>query len=330
VTGEIATKPVVLLAARVPEPFRERLAQRYEVLGPLGAPFPETVVALARADATRVQVLITMGTVDTSRAALAHLPAVGLVCCMGSGFEGVDLAATRERGIVVTHSPAANASAVADLAMGLLIASIRKMAEGNAFLRRGDWTGNYAKRMPSVRGLTGRKVGIYGLGAIGTKIALRAEAFEMEVAYHNRRPRADVGYAYYPTLLGLAHWADALVIAVRAGDDNRHAVDATVLAALGPNGHVVNIARGSVIDESALIKALRDRGIAGAGLDVFEHEPKVPAELLELPNVTLTPHIAGNTQEAQAAMQDMVAANIEAFLTGRAVATPVPGSPACV
>ena len=327
--GDRSAKPVVLLAARVPEPFRARLADHYEVLGPLGAPFPQTVAAMARADAERVRVVVTMGTVMSSKEALAQLPALGLVCCMGSGFEGVDLAAARERRIVVTHSPGANASAVSDLAMGLLIASVRKFAEGSAFLRRGDWTGNYAKRMPSVRGLTGRKVGIYGLGAIGTKIARRAEAFEMEVAYHNRQPRTDVAWDYHATLLGLAQWADALVIAVRAGDDNRHAVDAGVLAALGPHGHVVNIARGSVVDEAALIEALREGRVAGAGLDVFEHEPAVPAGLLALPNVTLTPHIAGNTLEAQAAMQDMVAANIEAFLAGRAVATPVPGSPAC-
>ena len=323
------SRAVVLLAARVPESFRQRLALRYEILGPLAAPFPESVAALQRSDAQRVRVVITMGTVNSSRAALAHLPTLGLVCCMGSGFEGVDLATARERGIVVTHSPAANASAVADLAMGLLIASIRKMSEANAFLRRGDWTGNYAKRMAPVRGLTGRKLGIYGLGAIGAKIARRAEAFEMEVAYHNRRPRADVAYAYHATLLRLAEWADVLAIAVRAGDDNRHAVDAGVLAALGPEGHIVNIARGSVIDEAALIRALRDGAIAGAGLDVFEHEPPVPAELLALPNITLTPHIAGGTVEAQSAMQDMVAANIEAFLSGRPVITPVPGSPAC-
>ena len=317
-------QPAILLGARVPSAFVRRLAENYEVLGPLAAPFPDTVAALPRDEAERVRVLITMGTVNSSRAALAHLPALGLVCCVGSGYEGVDLAAARERGIAVTHSPGANASAVADLALGLLIASVRQMFDANAFLRRGDWKGNFAKRMPLVRGLTGRRVGIYGLGAIGEKIARRAAAFEMEVAYHNRTRRPDVDHMYHATLQSLAEWADVLVIAVRAGAGNRHAVNAGVLAALGRDGHVVNIARGAVIDESALIHALRNGIIAGAGLDVFEHEPAVPETLLALPNVALTPHVAGGTLEAQAAMQDLVAANVEAFIVGRPVLNPVP------
>ena len=153
-------------------------------------------------------------------------------------------------------------------------------------------------------------------------------AFETEVGYHNRRPRSDVPYRYFDSLHALATWADALVIAVRAGPENRHAVDADVLAALGAAGHVVNISRGSVIDEAALIRALRDGVIAGAGLDVYEHEPAVPAELLALPNAVLTPHIAGGTTEAQSAMQDMVFANVEAFFRGGIVRNPVPGTPA--
>ena len=320
-------KPVVLLGARVPDAFAQRLAERYELIGPLPAPFPDSVAGLPDAEAARVRALLTMGSVATSRAALAGLPTLGLVSCIGSGYEGVDLAAAGERGIAVTHSPAANASAVADLAVGLLIASVRQMFEANAFLRRGDWKGNFAKRMPPVRGLTGRKVGIYGLGAIGAKIARRVAALEMEVGYHNRRPRTDVAFPYFATLHALAAWADVLVVAVRADAATRHAVDAGVLAALGPHGHVVNIARGSVIDEAALTHALREGIIAGAGLDVYEHEPQVPAELLALPNVALTPHIAGGTVEAQAVMQDMVFANLEAFFAGRLVVTPVPELP---
>jgi lactate dehydrogenase-like 2-hydroxyacid dehydrogenase len=321
---ETSAKPAVLLGARVPGEFVERLATRYTVFGPLPPPFSETVAALPAADAQCVRALITMGTVSTTGAALAYLPALGLISCVGSGYEGVDLTAARERGIVITHSPGTNSAAVADLAMGLLIASVRQMFEANAFLRRGDWTGNYAKRMPLVRGLTGRKVGIYGLGAIGEEIARRAAAFEMEIAYHNRKRRADVSYPYYATLHDLAHWADVLVIAVRAGPGNRHAVDAGILAALGPEGHVINIARGAVIDEAALIRALREGAIAGAGLDVFEREPSVPAELVALGNVALTPHIGGGTLEASAALQDLVLANVDAFFAGAPVLTPVP------
>jgi hydroxypyruvate reductase len=317
-------KPCILLGARVPDAFVQRLAQAYEILGPLPAPFPDSVAALARDDALRVRALITMGTVDTSRAAQAMLPSLGLVACVGSGYEGVDLAAARERGIAVTHSPGANASAVADLAMGLLIASVRKFPEADAFLRRGDWHGNFARRLPLVRGLTGRRVGIYGLGMIGEKIARRAVACETEIGYHNRHRRDDVAYPYFATLRALADWADVLVIAVRAGATTRHAVNADVLRALGPEGHVVNIARGSVIDEAALIAALRGGVIAGAGLDVFEHEPEVPPELLALPGVVALPHVGGGTLDAQAAIQDLVWSNLDAFFAGRPVPTPVP------
>ena len=327
-SGPASAKPALLLGARVPKRFVERLSARFDVLGPLPPPFPASVAALPAADAQRVRVLVTMGTVATTRDAIACLPSLGLVCCLGSGYEGVDLAAARERGVVVAHSPGANASAVADLAVALLLASVRQVFAANAFLRRGDWSGNFAKRVPLVRGLTGRKVGIYGLGAIGEKIAHRAAAFETEIGYHNRRRRPDVAWRYFDSLLALATWADVLVVAVRADAGNRHAVDAGVLAALGADGHVVNIARGSVIDEAALVAALRDGVIAGAGLDVYAHEPDVPAELQALPNVALTPHVGGGTFEAQAAMQDMVGANIDAFVAGLPVPTPVPGTPA--
>jgi lactate dehydrogenase-like 2-hydroxyacid dehydrogenase len=321
-------RTTILLAVHVPSAFQTRLAERFDVLGPLSPPLTESFAALPPADRARVTVMITMGTVPAPGAALAHLPSLGLVSCMGSGFEGVDLAAAQARRIVVTHSPAANAAAVADVAMGLLIASVRQMPEATAFLRRGDWKGNFAKRMPLSPGLTGRKVGIYGLGVIGEKIARRAAAFETEIGYHNRHRRDDVPYRYFASLHELATWADILVVSVRADAGNRHAVDAGVLAALGPAGHVVNIARGSVIDQPALMHALRERVIAGAGLDVYENEPAVPEELLALPNVALTPHIAGGTTEAQAKMQDMVFANITAFVERRAVPNPVPGTAA--
>ena len=326
--GPAVAKPTLLLGARMPERFVASLVARFDVLGPLPPPFAAAAAALPAADAQRVRVLVTMGAVATPRDAIVRLPSLALICCLGSGYEGVDLATARARGILVTHSPGANASAVADLAVGLLVASVRQLFAANAFLRRGDWAGNYAKRVPLVRGLTGRRVGIYGLGAIGEKIARRVAAFETEIGYHNRRRRPDVAYRYFDTLLALATWADVLVVAVRADAGNRHTVNADVLAALGAEGHVVNIARGSVIDEAALIAALRDGVIAGAGLDVYEHEPAVPAELQALPNVALTPHVGGGTLEAQAAMQDMVSANLDAFLAGRAVLTPVPGTPA--
>ncbi|MCC6193148.1 MAG: 2-hydroxyacid dehydrogenase [Burkholderiales bacterium] len=316
----------IVLATRVSAAFQAKLAERYELVGPLPPPFAESVATVPAAEAARARVVITMGTVAAPGLALAHLPALGLVCCVGSGFEGVDLAHARNRRIVVTHSPAANASAVADLAVGLMIATVRRIPSAAAFLRRGDWKGHFAGRFPSASSLTGRKVGIYGLGAIGERIASRALALETEVGYHNRRPRGDVPYRYFASLLDLASWADVLVVAVRADAGNRHAVNAGVLAALGPQGHVVNIARGWVIEEAALVRALQEGTIAGVGLDVYEHEPAVPAELLALDNVALTPHIAGNTLETDRAMREMVCANIAAFLAGQPVPNPVPGS----
>ncbi|MEO7761550.1 MAG: NAD(P)-dependent oxidoreductase, partial [Casimicrobiaceae bacterium] len=236
---------------------------------------------------------------------------------------GVELDAAGERGIVVAHSPGANASSVADLAIGLLIASVRRMVSANAYLLNGEWE-RRGRRNFEGPGLTGRRLGIYGLGSIGLKIAARAAALEMEVGYFNRRARIDVAYAYHPSLLTLATWADVLMIAVRADAGNRHSVDAAVLKALGPDGHVVNIARGAVIDEQALIDALRDGTIAGAGLDVYEFEPAVPEALRQLPHLALTPHIGGETYEARTAMGDMVLANLEAFFAGRPVPCPVP------
>ena len=318
----ISARPALLLALGVPDAYRARLATLYDVLGPFDARFEDAVAALPRHDADRIAAVVAYGNTKIARATIDALPALGLVCCVGSGYEGVDLDAARARGIAVAHSVGANASAVADLAVGLLIASVRGIAAGDAFVRRGAWSRGH--RPGDVRGMTGRKVGIFGLGAIGMKIAQRCEAFETEIAYHGRAPHAGARYAYHASLLDLARWADVLMIAVRAGPGNRHAVDARVLAALGRDGHVVNITRGSVIDEAALARALADGTIAGAGLDVFEHEPAVPEALRALPNVVLTPHLGGAADEAQDAMREAAWRNVEAFATRGAVVQPVP------
>ena len=314
----------ILLATRLPPAQHAILARRYEILGPLPPPINETVKSLSMAEAGRVRAIISMGSVNIPASALELFPRLGLISCLGSGYEGAPVAAARERGIEVTHSPAVNASSVADLALGLMISSIRDFDVARDYLRAGKFQGNAGLRLPSVRGLTGRKLGIYGLGAIGLQIARRAAACEMEIAYHNRKPRYDVAYPWHPTLAGLAEWADVLMIAVRADASNRQAVNREILAALGSDGIVVNISRGSVIDEAALVAALQGGVIRGAGLDVFEHEPAVTPALFDLGHVALTPHIAGNTQEAQAAMYALVLSNLEAFFAGRALPTPVP------
>jgi len=224
----MSAKPTVLLAFKVRDSIRAGLEERYEVLGPLGTAFPDAVASLCFNDASRIRCVVTMGTVGLAREAMDAMPALGLVVCLGSGYEGVDLAAARERNVVVGHSPGANAAAVADLAIGLMIASIRDMFGANAYLLRGDWPVR-GRRRSGVRGLTGRRVGVYGLGAIGAKVASRCAALEMEVGYHNRHRRDDVSYPYFASVLELATWADVLMIAARAGADNRHVVDARVL-----------------------------------------------------------------------------------------------------
>ena len=315
----------VLLATNVQPAFRAALADRYEVLGPLSPPFEPAASALSAADASRVRAIVTMGSLVIPEPSLDRFPALGLLACVGSGYEGMPVAAARRRGIEVTHSPGANAASVADLAMGLMISSVRNLDGARAFLQAGHFQGTAGRRFSPVRGLTGRRLGIYGLGAIGHKIALRAAPFEVEIAYHNRRQRTDVDYPWHSSLMSLAHWADVLMVAARADASNHHAINAEVLTALGAGGVVVNISRGSMIDEAALVAALRSGVVGGAGLDVFEHEPRVTPALFELPGVALSPHIGGNTHEAQDAMRTMVLDNLAAFFAGRSPPTPVPG-----
>ncbi|QEK91232.1 2-hydroxyacid dehydrogenase [Achromobacter insolitus] len=313
------SKPTVLLACDFSERFKSLLGKHYNVVGPLPYSSPEALPV----GAAGVSALITKGGLKTDRALIEALPELGIVSFFGTGFEGIDLEAAARRRLAVTHSPGANASSVADFAMGLALASTRNIVAADRYVREGRWAGNSLVSMPAVQGLTGARLGIYGLGAIGRKLALRASAFEMEVAYHSRTPKSDTPYSYKASIRELAEWSDILVIAARADSSNRHVVDASVLAALGPRGHVINVARGSLIDSDALAEALEQGTIAGAALDVFENEPNVPERLLHAPNVILSPHIAFASTSARDAQEDMVLANLEAFYAGRPVPNPI-------
>lgn len=313
-------RPGLLLGFEFRGKTRAAFASRFEIVGVIERPEPRLVTPEI---AARSRALVTMGTLGADDALMAALPALSIICCYGTGFERVDLAAARRRGIVVTHSPEANATEVADLAMALLLASTRRVARADRFIRAGQWTSRQVPRFGAVAGLGGGKLGILGLGAIGTRIATRAAAFEMQIGYHNRRPRDDVAWRYFGTPLDLATWADCLVVACRADDSNRHLVDVTILEALGPRGHLVNIARGSVVDEAALADALAAGTIEGAGLDVFEQEPVVHPKLLTLDNVVMTPHLGGATERGVAAMTAMVLRNLEAHFAGQPAVTPV-------
>ena len=310
-------KPTILVPAGFTKRLLGRLADHYTVLGPLGPEGPDAQEREAR-------VLITLGSLNTDAALMDSLPNLGLIACYGTGFEGVDLAAARARGITVSHAGDTNSTAVAEFTMGLIIATARDLVRGDRYLRAGRWRGDIIERLPLVPGLAGQRLGIYGLGSIGTKVATRAAAFEMEIGYHNRKPRSDVPYAYHPTLLGLAEWAEILVVAVRADASNTHAINAQVLAALGPKGHLINVSRGIAVDEAALCDALEAGTIGGAALDVYEREPSVPERLIPLDNVVLTPHMAAISADAQRAQRDIMFANLQAFFAGRPVLTPVP------
>jgi lactate dehydrogenase-like 2-hydroxyacid dehydrogenase len=313
-------KPTILMAPKMPAALIARLEQDYHVLGPMERPVPEALPPGAKT----ARVLLTVGGWRTDAALIDALPGLGLIACYGTGIEGVDQAHVRARGILLSNAADANADAVAEFAIGLMLASVRQIGKGDRFIRAGGWKGNAIERMPIVPGLRGRRLGIYGLGAIGGRIATIAAALGMEIAYHNRSRRAELPYRYEDSLVGLAEWSDVLMVAVRASTENRHAVNAAVLQALGRQGHLVNISRGIAVDEAALCDALEQGMIAGAGLDVFEAEPNVPDRLRALDNAVLTPHIAAMADSAQAAQQALLLRNLEAFFSGRPLPSGVP------
>ena len=312
-------KPTLLMVPRMPEALVARLQDRFTLLGPMERSAPEALPPGASA----AEVVLTIGSQRTDAALIDALPKLRLICCYGTGVEGVDRAHAKARGIALSNAADANADSVAEFAMGLLLATARQIPQGDRFVRAGRWKGNSVERMAQVPGLAGRRLGIYGLGAIGSRIAGRAAAFGMEIGYYNRSRRDDVPYLYHDSLLGLAEWADLLVVSARASAENRYAVDAAVLRALGPRGHLVNISRGIAVDEAALCEALETGAIAGAGLDVYENEPHVSDRLKALDNVVLTPHIAANAESAQAAQQELLLANLDAFFAGRPLLSPV-------
>lgn len=250
-------------------------------------------------------------------AMLAALPKLRVVSIVGVGLDAVDLDAARRRGVAVGYTPQVLNDCVADTAMLLLLDVARRGSEADRFVRRGGWTETTA--FPLATSVTGKRLGIVGLGRIGRAIAKRCAGFDIDIRYHNRRPVADVPYGYEASLVELARWADFLVVAAAGGQESRHLVSATVLDALGPRGFLVNIARGSVVDEAALVAALVERRLGGAGLDVYADEPNVPAALLKLDNAVLLPHMSSATHETRKAMANLALANLDAFFESGAV-----------
>lgn len=276
---------------------------------------------ISAALAGRVRGVAAMTTI--SAAFIDALPNLKIIANFGVGYDAVDAKHAGQRGVMVTNTPDVLTEEVADTALGLLINTVRELPKAEAWLREGRWVrdGGYRLTPGSLRG---RKAGIFGLGRIGLAIARRLEAFGISVAYHNRRPVADVPYAYHPTLVGLASAVDTLISVAPGGASTDKAVNAEVLKALGPTGIFVNIGRGSTVDETALAAALADGTIQGAGLDVFANEPQVPQALIDAPNASLLPHVGSASIHTRQAMADLVVDNLVSWFSGNGAITPVP------
>lgn len=309
--------PLLLLLVALADEYKALLRARFELID---APTAALRAAAIAARGAEIELVLTNGATGLRADEMDAMPALKLAAAQGAGHENLDLAAAKARGIAVCNGAGTNDSCVADHTLALLLASVRALPQQEKALRAGVWRDDLPLR-PSVNG---RRLGILGLGTIGRKIANRALAFEMQVGYHNRRPRADApDCRYFDSVQVLAAWADFLVVAAPGGANTRHIVNAEVLAALGPQGHLVNIARGSLVDTAALAAALAAGQLGGAALDVYETEPKPPEALLGFPNVILTPHIAGWSPEAIRATVELFIANVQAWSEGRELLTPL-------
>jgi lactate dehydrogenase-like 2-hydroxyacid dehydrogenase len=270
--------------------------------------------------AGRITGAATTGSKGMDDATMGRLPKLKVIAHFGVGVDSVDVDAAKRRGIAVTNTPDVLTEDVADVALALLLAAIRRVPQGDRYVREGKWLKGPMALTQSVQGKT---VGIIGLGRIGKAIAKRCEAFNLKVAYQGRNKQAGVAFAYYADPFSLARDVDIIVVAAPGGDATRGLVSKAMLEALGPEGTIVNIARGSVIDEAAMIEALKAGKLGAAGLDVFDKEPNVPAELLALDNVVVQPHVGSATHPTRTAMGQLVIDNLAAHFSGQPLVTPV-------
>ena len=269
-----------------------------------------------------ITAMVTSASIGADADLIAALPDLKAICSWGVGYETIDVQAARQRGVLVSNTPDVLTDCVADLAWGLMIAGARRMSLGDRYVRAGRW-GQVHGSIPLGTRVSGKKLGIVGLGRIGQALARRGDGFDMQVRYHNRRERSDVPYGYEASLVELARWADFLVVATVGGAGTRHLVDSAVIEALGPKGVIVNIARGPVIDEQALVAALESGKLGCAALDVFEYEPNVPDALKTSDNTVLLPHIGSATYETRLAMEDLMLENLQAYFQTGKLVTPV-------
>lgn len=306
----------ILIPGRLHEHVAERAGEAFDVLRIERA----DAALLSEEQRQRIRGIAAMTWIDA--AFMDALPNLEIIANFGVGYDAVDAAHAGQKGVMVTNTPDVLTEEVADTALGLLLNTVRELPRAEAWLRAGKWknVGNY----PFTKGtLRGRTAGIFGMGRIGLAIARRLEAFGVGVAYHNRSPVEGVTYVYHPTLLSLAQNVDTLISVAPGGASTEKAVNAQVLAALGPYGVFVNIGRGSTVDEDALAEALANGTILAAGLDVFSDEPNVPEMLLKAENASLLPHVGSASQHTRRAMADLAADNLESWFAGKGALTPV-------
>ena len=270
-------------------------------------------------------IAITGGHASLDEAYMRQYPKLEIISSFGVGYDNIDAKAAARLGIIVTNTPGVLDDEVADTALGLMIMTVRQLPQSERYLRAGQWTAKGAYPLsPSLRG---RTVGIFGLGRIGKAIATRVGGFGLPIAYHSRHEQVDVPYRYYSSLIDMAKAVDILIVIAPGGPGTRHIVNAEVLQALGPDGVLINVARGSLVDEKALIEALRNKTILAAGLDVFENEPSVPQELIALDNAVLLPHVGSASIKTRRAMAECVVSNVLAWADDKPPLTPVPETP---
>ncbi len=309
-------KPEVLLAVPLMKDFMDSLHEKYRVYSWYEIEDQEKLLQEA---GHRIRAIATGGHAGAERSLMERLPNLELMACFGVGVDAVDISYTRSRNIQVTNTPDVLNDDVANLAIGLLLASSRALVESDKFVRRGDWLKG---TMPLQKGIRGKKTGILGLGRIGKDIAGKLEVFGCDLCYHGRNEQPDVDYPYYPNPVDMARDCEYLIVICPASKDTYRIVDEKVLDALGPQGTLINIARGSVVDEPAMVAALKEGRLGAAALDVFADEPNVPEELFAMPNVVLAPHVGSAVTDTRKAMGEVVLKNLELFFSGQPLATP--------
>ncbi|WP_026291569.1 2-hydroxyacid dehydrogenase [Marinobacterium rhizophilum] len=310
-------QPTLLQMGPLTDAFNDRLSALHATHRIWEQPDRE---AFLREIGPQVDIIVTSGRYGCSADVMAALPNLKAIISFGVGYDPIDIDAARARNIRVSNTPDVLNDCVADLAMGLMIASARRIAQGDRFVRDGLWG---LQPFPLGSRVSGKRLGILGLGRIGKCVARRASGFDMDIRYHNRRPDPTVSFGYEASLVELAQWADYLVLTCVGGPSTQGLVNSEVLAALGPKGTLINVARGSVVDQPALVELLLEGRLGGAALDVFAEEPQVPAELLELPQLVLLPHVGSGTHETRRQMEELVFENLATFISRGELVTPV-------